>query len=152
MRQELFEQLHQEHEEVKRILTQMQETSKGAPKSRQELIQRLRSALVPHMRGEERALYPRLQALPQSHDQALEAIEEHHTAEMVLNELGELEVDAELWKPKAKVLKDLLEHHISEEERDIFSFTRELLGESTIAEIQSRFVSVENEIREEVVA
>ncbi|MBD3242016.1 MAG: hemerythrin domain-containing protein [Chitinivibrionales bacterium] len=150
MHQQLFDRLHDEHEGVKKILGQMQETSAGAPKQRQDLLHQLRAELVPHMQGEQEAFYPALTEKMESRDKALEALEEHHAAELILNELSELSPDAVNWKAKARVLQELLTHHISEEESGIFELTRQLLDESAVEGIYNRFVDVEEHMRQEV--
>lgn len=150
MHQQFFDRLHQEHEGVKQILSQMQQTSAGAPKQRQDLVHQLRAELVPHMQGEQEAYYPALTENQESRDKALEALEEHHAAELILNELSEISTEAVNWKAKAQVLKEIVDHHIAEEESDVFELTRQLLDESTTEDIFNRFVEIEEQMRQEV--
>ena len=59
---------------------------------------------------------------------ALESYEEHHVGKMVLNELNKTGKDEEEWMPKVEVLKDVLEHHIEEEESKIFTEADQILS------------------------
>jgi hemerythrin-like domain-containing protein len=152
MHEEFFAQLHTEHEEVTNILSRMQDTTTGAHKTRQDLIHRLRAALIPHMQAEQEAFYPALVEQDESHDEAMEALEEHHAAQLLFEELSDLPPDADNWKAKAKVLMELIEHHIAEEEQEIFELTEKLLEHDEIEEIREQFTQVEESLRQEVSA
>ena len=81
--------LKKDHEEVKEILGQLKETKDSASKKREELFQKLKVELVPHMKAEESTFYPPLMAKKESREDALEGMEEHHVSDMVLKELGD---------------------------------------------------------------
>ncbi len=83
MHDQFFEHLKRDHEEVKQILSQMVESSNKSQKT--ELKRQLEKSLVPHMRAEEVVFYPALKQNRRSRDQALETIEEHHAAEVLLS-------------------------------------------------------------------
>lgn len=116
MHKEFFELLHSQHESVKSILGKMSESSET--RSRKSLLQQLGSELRPHMQAEEDLFYPIFEQKKQTRDLALEATEEHHVVRLTRDELEALDVSAPNWK--AKVLLDMVSHHISEEEGEIF--------------------------------
>ncbi len=129
MHQELFTTIKNEHTEVKNLLSDMKESSSGAVKTRDRLLEKLRSALTPHMRGEERGLYKLLQENNESRSIALESAEEHHISRIALHEIEELAPENEAWSAKLKVLSELLHHHMQEEEDEVFDQAREVLSQ-----------------------
>jgi hemerythrin superfamily protein len=137
MHDQFFEQLKRDHNEVKSILNQM--IQKGNISKREELKKHLQKALVPHMRAEEHLLYPALKSKKQSHDLALEALEEHHAAELVFSEIFDLRPEHEVWSAKCEVLKTLLEHHINEEEQQIYRMTKEVISEEDMGKMLTNF-------------
>lgn len=138
MHDQFFEQLRRDHTEVKSLLTQMVEQGSSQSK-RNDLKKQLEKALVPHMRAEETVFYPTLKENRQSRDLALEAIEEHHAAEIIFNEVLNLRPESEVWVAKCEVLKTLLEHHIQEEEQEIFKISRDLISKENIGKMLTNF-------------
>lgn len=128
----IFDQLKQEHKEVKDLFKKAEECS---PNERASIIHEIEENLIPHARGEEKTLYAisrqRLKA-DKNEDSLLlahEAYEEHHVADEILEELKSLDVDSERWLPLLKVLKENIEHHIKEEEGPLFSEIKKLFNE-----------------------
>ena len=76
---------------------------------------------------EEQVLYPALKPHAEAHDIVLESYEEHHVADMQIKELHDMATDDEKWGAKFKVLKESVEHHISEEENKMFPAARGVL-------------------------
>lgn len=107
-----IELLEHQHEKMKKVLTRM---SEGAPATSAEL-RRLADELVAHMVIEEHIFYPRVKALVD--DVIEESFEEHAVARFELARL--LQATGHGKKTRALVLKELLEHHIKEEEEEMF--------------------------------
>jgi hemerythrin superfamily protein len=78
-----------------------------------------------HMMGEEKYLYPALREKDKA--KMDKSYQEHHVGKLVLHELKKTDKDNERWIPKMKVLNDILDHHIDEEENQIFPRARDLL-------------------------
>ncbi len=134
MHQELFDALKHDHAEVKDLLARMKETSEGAIKTRDNLLEKLRNEIVPHMRGEERGLYPIMEKYKETKKDAFEAEDEHHVARIVMHELEEMNPQDERWAAKQKVLSELIHHHIEEEESKIFKEVREKFSDQEAKE------------------
>ena len=117
---QFFQMLKKDHEEVKGILGLLKDAKESESKKREELFRKLREELVPHMKAEEITFYPPLLAKKEARDDAMEGMEEHHVSEMVLKELEKMSKGEEQWGAKMSVLKELVEHHIKEEESKIF--------------------------------
>jgi len=115
----LFGMLKEDHSDVKGLLTQIIDNRDTSQFSR------IKRMLKVHMESEEKFFYPVLRNKDKK--VMLEAYEEHHVGKLVLKELSETGKDDEAWIPKVKVLKDILDHHIDEEESYIFDEARSIL-------------------------
>ena len=87
-------------------------------------------------------LYPALQSHPQAHDIVLEGFEEHHVADGIVKELHEVSTDDEKWGAKFKVLKENIEHHIEEEEGEMFRTARSIFSPAELKELAARMLAV----------
>lgn len=136
--------LKEDHDKIKKILEEGDSTTERGEKTRTELFARLKTTLVAHEAMEEEVLYPALKAHPRAKELTLEAFEEHHVVDLLLEEIEKLPVTDEQWGAKFTVAKENIEHHIEEEEGDMFRdiravFTkeeREAMG-ARMAEIQA---------------
>jgi hemerythrin superfamily protein len=136
--------LKEDHGRIKRMLEEGEHTTERGEKTRTELFERLKETLTAHESMEEEVLYPALKKHPKAKDLTLEAYEEHHVVDLVLEELEKTPVDDEQWGAKFKVAKENIEHHIEEEEGEMFRDIRELFSTdeqeamgAKMAEIQS---------------
>jgi len=134
-----FQMLKKDHGEVKNILEQLKETKESASKKREELFQKLRVELVPHMKAEESAFYPPLLAKKVSREDAMEGVEEHHVSEMVLKELETMQKGEEQWGGKMAVFKELVEHHIKDEQSKVFKSAEKALSDDEFQNIMKQF-------------
>lgn len=116
---ELSQMLKKDHEQVKQTLSKLAAAGNKGAKSRSSGLEKLVSLLVPHMKAEEKHLYPALIEAGED-DIAYRAIEEHKAAEKVLNDLQDLDVADAAWHGCCEVLQELVTHHIDEEESDAF--------------------------------
>jgi hemerythrin-like domain-containing protein len=139
MAHQLLQIIEKDHEELKEILEQLENASQGAVKKKEELFMKLKMELLPHMKAEEKHFYPVLGESKSSRQISMEAIEEHHVAEMVFKELDKLDKDEERWSAKLKVFKEILEHHIEEEEEEVFEVAEDVLDEDQLDEIMTAF-------------
>jgi hemerythrin-like domain-containing protein len=130
--------LEADHVRVKKLLAQLEETTERATKTRAELLEDIAMELKAHTTLEEELFYPAFKdAAEKKEDRKLyfEAVEEHHVVDMVLPELQKTDATSEEFGAKAKVLKELIEHHIEEEEGEMFPKARKLMGKSTLAQL-----------------
>ena len=116
-----------DHDEIEELAKQMAETSSS--RVRVSAFERLKPLLTTHARAEETTVYNKLLALkgsPDAHDLGNEGFVEHSLVDVLLERLGKTDLaKSEAWRAHAKVLCDLLNHHIKEEEGEMF----EELGE-----------------------
>lgn len=133
-----FTLLKADHETVAGILEQIDETTERAIKGRDELFARLKSELDLHAKIEEEILYPVLEEADETHDITLEAYEEHRLVKQLLAELEAEPKDTEEWTAKFTVLKENIEHHVEEEEGEMFKKARQALSEDEIESLGDR--------------
>ncbi len=132
---DVLEFLSNEHDEAKAVFKKL-EKAEGAEADR--LFQQLHTMLSLHEELEEKLLYPQLKEEKQTQDIVLESYQEHHVMDVLLKEISKLKPDAEEWEPKIKVLQENTEHHIEEEEGDLFPKVRKLWNAEKRKEVGSR--------------
>jgi iron-sulfur cluster repair protein YtfE (RIC family) len=133
--------LKDDHDAVKAILERLATTTERAEKTRPELFQTLKRDLEAHETIEEEILYPALKEHAKTKEIALEAYEEHHVVDSILGELEATPVDDETWGAKLTVMKENLEHHIEEEEKEMFKQARQVIDEAELDAMGERMAA-----------
>jgi hemerythrin-like domain-containing protein len=144
--------LKRDHDKVKGLLRDLEPTTERAVKTRAELFSRIKSELTIHETIEEEIFYPTLKQHPKAKDIVLEGYEEHNVVNTLMGELEALDVEDETWGPKAKVMIENIEHHIEEEEGEMFTKARQVLDEEELSEIADMMESRRSELRAEAAA
>ena len=134
--------LKDDHDKVKKMLAQLEETTERAVKTREEVFRNLKADLVVHEAIEEEIFYPALKQHAEAKEIVLEAYEEHNVVDMVMSEIEQTPFDDERWSAKFSVMKENLEHHIEEEEGEMFTQARDVFDRETLetigAQMQAR--------------
>jgi hypothetical protein len=130
-----IELLLADHREVKGIMAKLEPTTERAIKTRRELFDRLKLELTVHEIIEEEIFYPTLKQHPKAKDIVLEGYEEHHVVDTLMGELSALPVDDETWGAKTKVMIENIEHHIEEEEGDMFKKARQVFDAAELQQL-----------------
>jgi len=131
--------IKQDHKRLRKLL---EETLKAEGGEREERLDHLRTELVAHERMEEEVLYPRLRDEKKAHETVLEGYEEHHVADVLLDELLDVPPETDLWKAKVKVLKENVEHHMDEEEDELFKGARAVLDREELNRLGERMAQI----------
>ena len=137
--------LEADHRRFEDLLKQGEETTERAVKGRTALLDTLTEALNLHELMEETVLYPALEPHADAHDIVLEGFQEHHVADLIVKELHDLAKDNEQWGAKFKVLKENIEHHIKEEEREMFPTARQVLSREDLEALGTRMRAMKAE-------
>jgi hypothetical protein len=138
--------LETDHRRFEDLLNEGEETTERGVRRRAEILDTLTAALNVHEAIEERILYPALKPHPEARDIVLEGYQEHHLADLVVNELQKLASDDEQWGAMFKVLKETIEHHITEEEREMFRIARAVLSHEDLHGLGARMKTLKNEL------
>jgi hemerythrin superfamily protein len=146
----IYDELKRDHEAVKHLLKQIEEASEGGGKTRERLFQELKAALTAHSRAEERVFYSALKAQEETKDAALEGVEEHHVVDVLLREIDRLADDSDRWQAKFTVLKENVEHHVEEEEQEIFKKAQKLLDSDAAEALGEKFVKEKSKVLEKI--
>jgi hemerythrin HHE cation binding domain-containing protein len=122
-----FQLLKKDHKKVSDLLKRLDNTEESDTSTREELFEQVKNELELHTQIEETIFYPALKENDQTKEITLEAYEEHNAVKTLLQELEETEKDDETWGAKLTVLKENVEHHVEEEEGEMFSKAKKVL-------------------------
>ena len=111
-----IELLKQDHRKVEQIFAEIEKSKHG----RDRLFTELATELTVHAEIEEQLFYPAVQNAKQTHDLVLESFEEHKQVKMVLADLEKTDKSTDTWLAGLKVLMEDVQHHVKEEETELF--------------------------------
>jgi hemerythrin-like domain-containing protein len=130
--------LKKDHQTVRQILKKLKSSAENGRGESAMLLRQIENELQVHTQIEEEIFYPAFRdAVEGKDDEHLyyEALEEHHVVELVLVEIKTTSRNSEEFPAKAKVLKDLVEHHAEEEENEMFPKARKAMGAAQLREL-----------------
>ncbi|HBB88233.1 MAG TPA: hypothetical protein DC047_11515 [Blastocatellia bacterium] len=127
-----FELLKKDHKKVSQLFKEV-EAASGPTKK--QIFSRLKTELDVHANTEERVFYPALENKDEARELTLEAYEEHKVVKDLLAELDSGNEAEDEWDAKLTVLKENVEHHVEEEEGELFSKARQVLSKQEIEEL-----------------
>jgi len=134
--------LKADHATMRALLGKLEKTTARGVKRRRELLVQVDANLKAHTSIEEEIFYPAFKdAGKKSDDDKMyfEALEEHRTAgDLVLPDLMKTDLGSEQFSGRAKVLKELVDHHAGEEEKEMFPRAKKLLSKDTLNELGDR--------------
>ena len=137
-----IELLKSDHKKVRALLFELEDTTSRAIKTRAELLPKIKQQIEVHSAIEEEIFYPAFLAAAKTEDDRRmipEALEEHKAAgNLVLQDLLDSDVDSDEFGGRAKVLKELIDHHAGEEEKEMFPRARELLSQQELTALGKR--------------
>ena len=130
--------LERDHRLLEALLEQAVETDEHSGADRTAILARVARELTSHEMMEEKVLYPALKSHREAKEIVLEGYQEHHVADLVMKELQKMPPSDERWGAKLKVLKENIEHHIEEEEGEMFKTARSVLSEEQLEALGAR--------------
>ena len=136
--------LKEDHARIKPLLAELKETTDRAEKTRGELFSRIKQELTIHEIIEEEIFYPTLREHPKAKEIVLEGYEEHDVVSRLMGELDGMDATDERFGPKAKVMAENIEHHIEEEEGEMFKLTRQLFSDDELEQMGMRMQEIKD--------
>ncbi len=133
-----IEMLERDHRRLEALFKKGEATTTRGTKVRREVLEALTAELVVHERIEEKVLYPALKRHAEARAIVLEGYQEHHVADVIIRGLRRMPPADERWGAKFKVLKENIEHHIEEEEGDMFKTARSVLTRAQLDAVGRR--------------
>ena len=131
-----FELLKEDHRKVAQLMEQLENIQGGGDrKGQKDLFRQIKEELEVHSQIEEAIFYPALQVETETEEITREAYEEHKLVKTILNELEKMPVEDPQWMARFTVLRENVEHHVEEEEEEMFSKAHEVLNELELSEI-----------------
>lgn len=121
-----IELLTQQHEEVDELFEKFEKAIEKGDDSVMDLFVRIADNLAAHAVIEEKIFYPSVYVGPTA-DKLQEAVEEHLSVKRVIADLLDMDPSNDQFKAKMKVLQELVEHHVEEEEQELFKSVKKLM-------------------------
>ena len=134
--------LKAEHDEVRALFAQMEDTTDRALKKRSELLEKIKQGLLPHAKWEEIVFYP---AFKERADRDglkthAEAVQEHKAVEQtVIPDVEAAPVGTPEFAGRVKVFGEMIEHHAKEEESTMFKMARKMFTAAELADFDVQY-------------
>ena len=144
---DILDTLQTEHDEVQELLAGLVDSNKAA--ERKSLLKQVKAALVPHTKAEEKVVYDAVLAL-RGRDAKIDGNEgyiEHGLADATLKKLDKLTANTPEFKAAAKVLKELVDHHVEEEERNIWAQVKENFSDDQREQMNRDFLTAKKKVK-----
>jgi hemerythrin superfamily protein len=142
--------LKNDHKEVRALLGDLADSTSRALKKRSELVGKIARLLEAHTTIEEEIFYPAFKAAGEKNEDDkmyFDALEEHRAAgDLVLPDLLKTDVGSEQFSGRAKVLKELVEHHADEEEKEMFPRAKKLLSRDELVTLGEQLEARKREL------
>ncbi len=145
---DILDKLKAEHDEVAGMLKKLVD-SQSAPE-RKSLLKKIKGALVPHLRAEDKVVYDAIIALKDkgAKQDGEEGHFEHDLAEKMLTTLTKIaNANSPEFSAAAKVLKELVEHHVEEEEKNVWADVRKNFTDKDRLQMNRKFEAAKKKIR-----
>jgi hemerythrin superfamily protein len=135
--------LKQQHAQVNELFTQFEKADTG----REDIVRQICEKLTIHDKIERDIFYPAVVRESASiEDVILEGLEEHHLVTVMLKQLADTTEDDNTFEAKVKVLKELVTHHVNEEETSLFKMVREVVDAEILNAIGDRLETATNDL------
>jgi hemerythrin superfamily protein len=145
---DILDTLKNEHDEVKDLLENLSDAE--TPAQRRTLVRKIKAALVPHTKAEEKVVYDAVIAL-RNKDAQMDGHEGYLEHEWASKTLQRLEAIANAASPEhkaaGKVLKELVEHHIDEEERSVWKDVKKHFTDDDRRKMNVSFLAAKRRVK-----
>lgn len=147
---DIFELLARDHRSMRRLFDQLEAIPAHARRVREQVYLVLRKHILDHAEAEEDVVYQRFadSENPAMQNMIMAAREEHALVEFVLEDIDDVDASDDRWAVKIRVLRDLLERHIDDEEALQVPAMRRELEAGEAEELAAVFVACKDELAE----
>lgn len=128
-----FTLLKQDHDEVEKMIKQCQQ--QGANKGAIDTFRKIARSLAVHSKLEETLFYPRFENEEELKSLLSDAYKEHDQVDKILAQMASMSPDDEQWEQKLTELKQCIEHHVKDEEKELFPKAKQVLGKDEAQEL-----------------
>jgi|SRR5690606_1144825 len=147
-----IDMLREDHDKVRELLSQLSSTTNRAAKKRNDLLQKIKKEVLIHTQIEEEVFYPAFRDSKAEEGKKLyyEAKEEHRAVdELVLPDVESTDAATDEFAGRVKVLKDMIEHHAEEEEKEIFPKAKKAFSKEELEELGERMAERKQELQKQ---
>ncbi len=143
--------LKEDHDRVKELFDEFRDLAPEDRRGKRRLFGRIAAALEVHAEIEERIFYPALLSIRTEDAEGitLEAFEEHKIARTLIGQIESLPKGDPRKDAKMKVLMESVEHHIEEEEDEMFAEANDL-GDDRLDELAERMQTLKSDLMQEL--
>ena len=141
---DIYTAIKEDHDAHRRLLETIADTS-GASETRKSAWEEFYNDVKSHAAAEEETFYSKLISKTWGQDAARHSVHEHQQLDDLMEELREMDMSQGAWLNKFKELKHEYEHHMEEEENEVFTRAREVISEDEIAGYGERFLARKSE-------
>jgi hemerythrin superfamily protein len=128
-----IELLKADHQKVAALFDQVKKTE--SEQEHEKLFEQIKTELEVHTHIEETVFYPRIREVEELKDLVLEALEEHKQVKTLIREIAGLVDGSEKLDAKLKVMGENVEHHVEEEEKEMFPKVEKALSKDELEEL-----------------
>lgn len=121
--------LKEDHREVENLIAQLED---GADK---DTFLKLKSSLEMHTQIEENIYYPALEGIDETDELISDAYQEHDEVDELLAEMTGTDINSDEFQVLLQQLKESIDHHVQEEENELFPQSEEILGAETLEQM-----------------
>ncbi len=140
--------LERQHRAVEELFEEFEATGKRAHKTKERLCREISDQLAVHSEIEEKIFYP--EAKQENTEELLrESVEEHLSVKRLLAEIIEGGTQDEQFEARMKVLKEQVEHHVEEEEGELFPKVRKACSKEELEDLGDRMNAMAQKLLEE---
>lgn len=137
-----------DHKPLKMLIKVLKDTKKHSLRERRKAFEEFATHLELHAKPEERVLYTHMKEEDEMREEAYEGDVEHELADQMVEEAKRTSGDDDLWSARVKVLAELVEHHITDEEQDVLPDFRKHSTAEDRVRLGQEFLAAKTELLE----
>jgi hemerythrin superfamily protein len=137
-----LEFLKQDHQSAMSLFDRLENANTGGQKAKMDLFNQLKSALTLHTSIEEQVFYPEIENNQETRDLVREAYKEHQEVDDLLTEISALSPSSEEFSSSISELREAVEHHVEEEENEMFPKVMQILKQDRLNEMGRRMQEI----------
>lgn len=142
----IYDAIKADHDNHRELLETLADTS-GDSAEREKAWKEFYEDVKSHAAAEEETFYSKLISKTWGQDSARHSVHEHQQLDDIMEELNEMDMSSPAWMQKFKTLKHDYEHHIEEEEDEVFTRAKEVISDDEIEGYGERFEARKKEER-----
>lgn len=142
--------LAKEHGEVSALMMRVEATrdSDDGVNTRQQLFEKIAVELLSHANAEEREFYSVLERHPETQSKARHSNTEHREIERLVNDIDSIPYSSSEWMSRFSELKNTVQHHVEEEESELFDLAKDVISKDELKAMDKRFLAEKQKQRE----